>query len=155
MRGQYWSDYAKQLEAFKTGSTQAGTTWQFVANLAQGEGAPVDVVKPKEGSTGWSDTWMVSSKAKHPNCMYMWMNHIVSPAVNAQVAEFWGEAPANSKACALTSDPNFCTTFHAETEDYWADVWYWTTPTKACLDGRDVECKDFAEWTQGWTEVKG
>ena len=34
---------------------------------------------PKEGATGWSDTWMISSKAKHPNCMYKWMNYITSP----------------------------------------------------------------------------
>ena len=33
-------------------------------------------VLPKEGSTAWSDTWMISSKAKHPNCMYKWMNYI-------------------------------------------------------------------------------
>ena len=32
---------------------------------------------------GWSDTWMISSKAKHPNCMYMWMNQIISPKANA------------------------------------------------------------------------
>ena len=37
---------------------------------------------------------MISSKAKHPNCMYEWMNWIVSPKVNAEVAEFFGEAPA-------------------------------------------------------------
>ena len=36
--------------------------------------SPVETILPKEGATGWSDTWMISSKAKHPNCMYMWMN---------------------------------------------------------------------------------
>ena len=41
---------------------------------------------PEEGSTGWSDTWMVAAKAKHPNCAYKWMDWIVSPEVNAQVA---------------------------------------------------------------------
>ncbi len=29
---------------------------------------PVEAILPKEGSTGWSDTWMLSSKAQHPNC---------------------------------------------------------------------------------------
>ena len=68
---------------------------------------------PKEGSTGWSDTWMISSKAKHPNCMYMWMNWITTPKVQAQVAEWFGEAPANRKACAHTADKNHCKIFHA------------------------------------------
>ena len=47
---------------------------------------------------------MISSKAKHPNCMYMWMNYITTPEVQAQVAEYFGEAPANPKACAQTAD---------------------------------------------------
>ena len=28
---------------------------------------------PDEGATGWADTWMLSSKSKHPNCAYLWM----------------------------------------------------------------------------------
>ncbi len=63
---------------------------------------------PKEGTTGWSDTWMISSKAAHPNCMYLWMNYIISPEANAKVAEYFGEAPSNAKACDLTTDQNHC-----------------------------------------------
>ena len=70
---------------------------------------------PKEGATGWSDTWMISSAAKHPNCMYEWMNWIIEPKVNAEVAEFFGEAPAQSLACDETADKNFCAKYHAET----------------------------------------
>ena len=35
-------------------------------------------------------------------------------------------------------------------------IWYWTTPIKECLDGRtDVECTDYQDWTDAWTEIKG
>ena len=113
-------------------------------------------ILPSEGATGWSDTWMISSKAKHPNCAYMWMDHIVSPEANAAVAEWFGEAPANSKACALTSDKSFCATYHADDEAYFQQIWSWTTPIAQCLDGRtDVTCKDYSAWTQAWTEIKG
>jgi putative spermidine/putrescine transport system substrate-binding protein len=59
--GEYWSDYLKEIQAFKTGDSVVGTTWQVIVNLAQGEKAPVEAFLPEEGSTGWSDTWMVSS----------------------------------------------------------------------------------------------
>ena len=79
-----------------------GTTWQVIDNLADRQQAPSSRPScPKEGATGWSDTWMVSSKAAHPNCMYMWMDYITSPEVQAQVAYYFGEAPANPKACDL------------------------------------------------------
>jgi putative spermidine/putrescine transport system substrate-binding protein len=154
--GEYWSDYLKAISSFKSGDTVLGTTWQVIASLAQGEGAPVKAILPSEGATGWSDTWMISAKAKHPNCAYMWMNHIVSPEANAAVAEWFGEAPANSKACDMTSDPKFCDTYHAGDEAYSEQIHYWTTPIEECLDGRtDVTCTTYQEWTQAWTEIKG
>jgi putative spermidine/putrescine transport system substrate-binding protein len=153
--GEYWSDYTKQIAAFKAGSTTVGTTWQVIANSLLADKAPVAVVLPKEGSTGWSDTWMISAKAKHPNCMYLWMNEIISPKANAAATEFFGEAPANPKACAFTADKNQCTTFHADDEAYFSKIWYWTTPVKDCIDGRGPICTDYAAWTKAWTELKG
>ena len=132
-----------------------GTTWQYQANVLAGEKAPVATTLPKEGSTGWSDTWMISSKAKHPNCMYLWMDHIISPEANAKATEYFGEAPSSKGACALTVDKNHCKTFHAEDEEYFKQIWYWTTPVADCGDDRGTVCKDYSEWTQAWTEIKG
>ena len=153
--GEYWSDYTKEIAAFASGNTVVGTTWQVIANLLAADKVNVKTTLPKEGSTGWSDTWMIHSESKNPNCMYMWMNHIISPEANAAVAEWFGEAPSNAKSCDLTSDPNHCETYHAADEEYFKQVWYWTTPTKECLDGRGPICKDYSEWVQAWTEVKG
>jgi putative spermidine/putrescine transport system substrate-binding protein len=98
---------------------------------------------------------MISSKAKNPNCMYLWMNYIISPEANAKATEYFGEAPVNAEACGLTADKNHCTTFHAEDEDYFSKVAYWKTPIKDCGDDRGEVCKDYAEWTAAWTEIKG
>lgn len=153
--GEYWGDYLKHVASLKSGGTVLGTTWQVNINLAKSEGTKVEGIKPIEGSTGWSDTWMVSSKAKNPNCAYKWINHIASPAANAAVAEWFGEAPSNAKSCDLTADKAHCTTFHASDDAYWKDVFYWNTPTEACLDGRtDVKCIPYAEWTKAWSSLR-
>jgi putative spermidine/putrescine transport system substrate-binding protein len=153
--GEYWSDYTKEQAAFTSGDSVLGTTWQVIANLLEADKVPIKTVLPKEGATGWSDTWMISSKAKHPNCMYMWMDHIISPKANAAVAEWFGEAPSNKKACAETAVKNHCDIFHASDEDYFSKVSYWTTPRKECGDDRGAVCKDYSEWVQAWTEIKG
>ncbi len=153
--GEYWSDYTKEISAFANGDSTVGTTWQVIANLLEADGEKVETTLPVEGSTGWSDTWMVSSEAKNPNCAYLWMNHIISPAANAQVAEWFGEAPANEKSCDLTADANHCDIYHAADEDYFDQVFYWTTPVADCGDDRGDVCKTYDEWVQGWTEVKG
>ncbi len=81
--GEYWSDYTKQIQAFANGDSEVGTTWQVIKQLLEADGASVEAILPEEGSTGWSDTWMISSEAEHPNCMYMWMDHIITPEANA------------------------------------------------------------------------
>jgi putative spermidine/putrescine transport system substrate-binding protein len=155
--GQYWSDYAKEQSAFTGGDLVLGTTWQFITNLIQADkkAPPVTAILPSEGATGWSDTWMLSSKAKHPNCMYMWMDHIISPKANAGVAEWFGEAPSNSKACALTANKDHCKIFHADDEQFFDQVAYWNTPSKECGDDRGAVCKDYSDWVKAWTEIKG
>lgn len=153
--GEYWSDYTKQITSFSQGNTVLGTTWQVIANVLQGEGVAVDVVKPEEGATGWSDTWMINSKTKNINCAYKFLDHITSAPVNIQIAEYFGEAPGNSKSCELAANPDHCDIFHAAETDYWTDVWYWTTPVAECLDGRtDVECTTFDDWVKAWQEIR-
>ena len=154
--GEYWSDYTKAVQSFESGSSVVGTSWQVIANLIQSDGkVQVGTTVPKEGSTGWSDTWMISSKSKHPNCMYQWMNWITSPKVNAEVAEWFGEAPAQTKACEQTADPNFCATYHATDADYAAKIHYWTTPQTKCVDGSGTNCTAYSEWVSKWQEIKG
>jgi putative spermidine/putrescine transport system substrate-binding protein len=153
---EYWSDYLKEVQAFTTGDSVIGTTWQVIVQVAQGEKVPVEAILPEEGATGWSDTWMVKAGSEHSNCAYAWLDHIGSPEAQAAVAEWFGEAPANLKACDLTSDPKHCDTYHAGDASYADKIWYWTTPVEQCIDGReDVKCTDYGDWTQAWTEVKG
>ncbi len=154
--GEYWADYTKEVQAFESGDSVIGTTWQVIANLIQADKkVSVKAIVPTEGATGWSDTWMISSKSRHPNCAYRWMDWIVSPQVNADVAQWFGEAPAQSKSCDLPTMAEHCTTYHAADESYANQIWYWTTPTTSCLDGRGNQCVDYARWVQAWTAIKG
>jgi putative spermidine/putrescine transport system substrate-binding protein len=171
--GEYWSDTAKQIQAYASGDDWVGTTWQYQYFALKGKNVRVAISPasqgfvPTEGATGWSDTWMISAKAKHPNCMYMWMNWIVSPMVNAEVAQFFGEAPAQSKACApatLTAaakvigyspDASFCNEYHAGLPSFWQRVYYWRTPVSNCGDGRGNVCKNYNDWVSAWNQIKG
>ncbi len=156
--GKYWGTAQEEIDGFTNGDMAIGTAWQYQANTINSAGGKqVAVTKPKEGATGWSDTWMISSQAKHPNCMYKWMDYIISPKANADVTVYYGEAPVSDAACAEAEKQSagHCDTFHAKDDAYWKDVYYWNTPTKTCLDGRGDICTDFDAWTKVWTEVTG
>ncbi len=156
--GKYWGTAQEEIDGFTNGDMAIGSAWQYQANtINAGTAKKVQFTKPKEGATGWSDTWMISTVAKHPNCMYQWMNYIISPKANADVTVYFGEAPVSPQACveAEKQQAGFCNDFHAADETYFKDVYYWNTPTKTCLDGRGDICTDFDAWTKVWTEVTG
>jgi len=158
--GEYWSEAAKQISAYAGGDITVGTTWQYQYFALKEEGVPVKASPasqgflPKEGATGWSDTWMIAKDAKHPNCMYEWMNWIIEPKINAEVAEWFGEAPAQELACKETANKNFCAEYHAEEPQFWERVYYWETPLADCGNGEE-DCKDYNDWVKAWTTIKG
>jgi putative spermidine/putrescine transport system substrate-binding protein len=171
--GDYWSSATKQIALFTNGDDQVGTTWQYqYFQLLFGDvpvkapGADTGFV-PTEGATGWSDTWMLAKDAAHPNCMYKWMDYMSSAEVQAEEAQYYGEAPSQSKACepaalaagakaaGLDPDPKFCEEYHADDPDFWNKVYYWETPLADCGDDRGNVCKDYNDWVSAWTEIKG
>ena len=156
--GKYWGTAQEEIDGFVNGDMAIGSAWLYQQNtINAANGKQVASVTPKEGATGWSDTWMLYAKAKHPNCMYLWMNYIISPKANADVTVFFGEAPVSAPACVEADKQvaGFCDQFHAADEQYFKDIWYWNTPTVTCLDGRGDICTDFDTWTKAWQEITG
>jgi putative spermidine/putrescine transport system substrate-binding protein len=155
---QYWSVYTDQMALYAAGDVVTGTSWQLQANLLQAENQPIAAVVPNEGSTGWSDTWMIHSEAKNPNCMYMWMDHIASAEANGQATVYFGEAPTSQAACdfAETISPGHCELTHATDEAYWDKIYYWATPLADCGDDdAATTCKDQDAWIEAWTNLRG
>lgn len=160
--GKYWSLYTDEIDNFKSGATVVGTTWSYQLNVLKGENVPVEGIVPSEGMTGWADTWMMSSHAQHPNCMLKWMAWMITPEVQAMVAEYFGEAPANPMACKYLDATygsygvkNFCTLYRVNDASFYGQISFWKTPLPDCGDSRGQTCIDYSVWTQKWTEIKG
>lgn len=154
----YWGSYSDQIAQYAAGDMVVGTSWQFQVNLMQAEGQPIAGVLPNEGSTGWSDTWMIAKDAKNPNCMYQWMDHMMSAEANGQATVWFGEAPTSQQACdyAETLSPGHCELTHATDEAYYDKIWYWSTPQADCADAdAATTCKDQDAWVEAWTQIRG
>jgi putative spermidine/putrescine transport system substrate-binding protein len=154
----YWGTAADQIQSYTSGDVVVGTTWQYQVNVLQADNQPVEAVLPDEGSTGWSDTWMMSKTAAHPNCMLLWMNWMMSPEANAQATIWFGEAPTSQAACdaAEAISPGHCEAFHATDEAYFAKVAYWATPQEDCKDEDPATtCVTQDDWVQAWTDLRG
>jgi len=153
--GEYWSDAVAQITSFVGGDTVVGTSWEILRKFAASDNLKTTL--PVEGSTGWFDTWLVSSTSPNSNCAYAWIDYTSQASVNGAISENFGMAPANIAYCSTNPETQaHCDEFSAEDEVFWDRIWPWTTPIAECVDGRtDVECTNFQDWTNAWLTVKG
>jgi len=152
----YWLTAGDEIDLFRNGSATLGASWPYQTNTLQAAKAPVKDLIPKEGATGWADTWMISSKAKHPNCAVQWIKWVSTPKVQAQQAIYFGETPANTKACKIMDQlsKGSCAQYHANASSaYFNSIKFWKTPVKDCGNGKS-DCMDYTKWQQAWTDIK-
>jgi putative spermidine/putrescine transport system substrate-binding protein len=150
----YWALASDEIDLFKNGDAVIGASWPYQTNTLIAAKAPVKDLVPREGATGWLDTWMLSAKAKHPNCAYMWLKWISTPKVQAQQAVYFGETPVNKLACKFMGKAA-CHTYHADAPlSYFKQIHFWKTPVSDCGDGKK-DCMDYTKWQQAWTQLKG
>jgi putative spermidine/putrescine transport system substrate-binding protein len=153
----YWATATDEIDLFKSGDAIIGASWPYQTNTLKAAKAPVTDLVPKEGATGWLDTWMVSAKTKNLDCAYKWLAWISTPKVQAQQAIFFGETPVNGKACAIMDklSKGSCAQYHANAPlKYFKQVYFWKTPTADCGNGQK-NCMDYTKWQQAWTQLKG
>jgi putative spermidine/putrescine transport system substrate-binding protein len=153
----YWALASDEIDLFKSGDAVIGASWPYQTNTLIADKAPVKDLIPKEGATGWADTWMLSSHAKHPNCAYMWMKWVSTPKVQAQQAIYFGETPVNTKACAVMDKlaKGSAAQYHCgASAAYFNSIKFWKTPVADCGNGKK-DCMDYTQWQQAWTQMKG
>jgi putative spermidine/putrescine transport system substrate-binding protein len=153
----YWALASDEIDLFKNGDAVIGASWPYQTNTLIAAKAPVKDLVPKEGATGWLDTWMVSAHTKNLDCAYKWLSWISTPKVQAEQAVYFGETPVNSKACPFMNKlaKGSCATYHANAPlKYFKQIHFWKTPIAKCGNGKN-DCMDYTKWQQAWTQLKG
>jgi putative spermidine/putrescine transport system substrate-binding protein len=152
----YWDYPADQIKSFKSGDVTIGATWPYQTLQLQAAKVPVKEIIPKEGATGWADTWMLAKKAPHPNCAYLWMRYATTPAVQAKQALVFGETPVNPKACPFMDklQAGSCAQYHLSAPaSYSKSIKFWKTPVSDCGWGGRKDCQDNDAWNKAWIKL--
>ncbi len=153
----YWGSATDEISLFQNNDVYLGAAWPYQTIQLKLAGAPVAETIPVEGATGWGDTWMLGTKAPHPNCAYMWTKWVSTPTVQAEQALFFGETPVNTKACAEMEKQSAgsCAQYHADAAGtYFNTIKFWKTPIATCPDGTN-NCVPYAQWLTAWTSITG
>ena len=145
----YWHDATVQMSDVKNEGVAASSSWGYMVNGLKAENQPVASTIPKEGATGWADTTMLHSEAKHPNCAYKWMDWSLQPKVQGDVAAWFGSLPAVPAACTGSEllGAEGCKTNGFDNFD---KIAFWKTPQ--AQGGKFVP---YSRWTQDYIAIMG
>src|SRR5439155_873942 len=128
---EYWALASEENQLFQARDVVVGAAWPYQTIQLKAAGVKVDETIPSEGATGWGDTWMLATKAPHPNCAYLWTQYVSTAKVQAEQALFFGETPVNTKACGEMEalQAGSCAQYHAsEPGSYIDTIHFWKTP---------------------------
>lgn len=154
----YWNYAADEVSEFKSGNAWLGVGWPYQALTLKTGGNPVHAVIPREGITGFADSWMVSAKAKHPFCAKKWLAYVLTPAAQAKLALVLGETPVNPKACPLmdAAQPGSCAAYRLDrASSELPRIRFWKTPLADCGRPRAHGCVPYAQWQSAWAGIHG
>ena len=138
----YWVAAGDFDSLFKNGEVILGAGWPLMTVQLKAQHVPVAETIPREGATGWADTWMLSTHSQHVACAYAWMNYALSPAVQKQVVAVTDYSPANLKTARLLG-PKEAAALHITDAHYFNSLKFWQTPP------------NYPQWQEIWNEVKG
>ena len=154
----YWNSATDEISDFKNGDVLLGAGWPYQTLQLKAAKAPVAETIPREGATGWADTWMLAKRAPHPNCAYLWMKYVTQPQVEAKQALVFGETPVNPKACPYMNkiQKGSCAGYHLDQPlSYYKTIHFWKTPVAQCGWKSGNDCMDYNAWQQAWTQITG
>jgi putative spermidine/putrescine transport system substrate-binding protein len=147
----YWHDANVAVQDFTNEGVVASGSWPFQVNTLVANKQPIASVVPAEGATGWADTTLLATDAKHPNCAYRWMEWSLNAKVQGDVAAWFGSVPAVPAACqgnALLGDAGCATNGF----DNFDKIHFWRTPEAACAQGT---CVPYSRWATDYVAVMG
>jgi putative spermidine/putrescine transport system substrate-binding protein len=138
----YWTSAGEFDSLFKNGDAVVGAGWPLMTVQLKQAGVPVADTVPKEGATGWADTWMLSSHSSHTACAYAWMNYAISPSVQKKVVAVTDYSPANLQTAHLLPRSE-AKDLHITDSRYFDSLKFWQTPP------------NYSTWQLVWNEIKG
>lgn len=126
-------------------------SWEGVATFVRSKGKPARWSVPKEGTWGWNDHYCIPKKAPNMTGAYAFVNTMISPAANAQIANnFVSGTPVAGSVRLLTKEVRGLFDY-AHPEASLRKLGFYSLPPLA----REGKIMSYSDWNEAWAKVKG
>ena len=131
----YWQFASEQILDFRTATAVVGASWPYQRQVLTAQDVPGRRRVPREGATAWADSWLLAKQAKHPNCAYLWLRHVLTADVQSAQSLLLRESPVNPLACPLmeATEEGSCAAYYgAAPAALLKRLVFWKTPSARC-----------------------
>jgi putative spermidine/putrescine transport system substrate-binding protein len=149
----YWHDANVQVQDFMNGGVVAAVSRPFQATTLLANRVEVAMTIPAEGATGWADTTLLATGARHPNCAYHWLEWSLSPKVQGDAAAWAASNPVVPKACEGNEllGPRGCADNGIADFDRLS---FWRAPEAEC-GSHPAGCVPYSRWLADYAAITG
>ena len=138
----YWTSAADLENAFENHEIVASNGWPLMTVDLRKAHFPVGETIPREGATGWSDTWMISTYSPNQDLAMKWINYMIGPRGQLGVINVTNYSGASRLAVPLLGKARVHA-LHMDDLSYFNRLHMWTEPA------------NYGEWVKIWNDVKG
>ena len=139
----FWTSQAELAQMFENKEIAIGWGWPVTITQLKKDGkVDVGYTIPKEGTSGWSDSWMVIKGTKNAEIAHQWMNYMLEGEAQKKMAAASGYWPVSSLIVPLLTDQEKKDYHIDDLDAFFGTIHFWET------------VKNFDEWNDLWTEFK-
>ena len=138
----YWASTGDVEDAFHHGELVASSAWPLMTNDLRKTKFPIGETIPKEGATGWADTWMISKNSPNVDLAMKWIDYMIGTQGQLGVINVTGYAGASRTAASALGQARV-KALHMDDFNYFDQLHIWSEPA------------NYAAWTKVWNDVRG
>jgi spermidine/putrescine-binding protein len=139
----FWTSQGELAQLFANKEIAIGWGWPVTVVQLKKDGVEVATSVPKEGTTGWSDSWMVVKGSPNAGAAHLWMDYMLTGEAQKKLAAVSGYWPVSTEVVPLLSDQEKRDYHIDDIDSYFKTIHFWET------------VKNADDWNAVWNEFKG
>lgn len=137
----YWGGSGDLEDAFIHREVVASNAWPLMTNDLRKARYPIGETIPREGATGWADTWMISKNSPNVDLAMKWIDYMIGPQGQKGVIDVTAYSGASRSAIPLLG-PARVKALHMDNLSFFDELHMWAEPA------------NYAKWQKIWNDVK-
>lgn len=138
----YWGSTADVEGGFQHGELVASNAWPLMTVDLRKAHFPIGETIPREGATGWADTWMISKNSPNVDLAMKWIDYMIGPQGQLGVINVTNYSGASTAAVKALGSARV-KALHMDDFSYFDQLHMWSEPS------------NFADWVKIWNDVRG